>query len=189
MVSFREFSLAMYGCWRLARLDRSGAQLFENTPEAFWRSFNAAAIAAPAYALLLLLNFADHPVAAGEARVVCVESITYVIGWVLFPLVMISFTESAGCGPKYYRLIAAWNWSIVLQVVLFLAVKAFGASGALPGILPDVVALVATFAILFYQGFIAHVTLDIRLGPAALIVFIDLILGIGLQMTSHWFYR
>lgn len=189
MVSARELALAMYGVMRFIQLDRGAVQFFDNTPEAFWRSFNAAIVAAPAYALLLLLNFADNPVGASEARIVFVETITYTIGWVIFPLVMVSFTDSVGCSKYYYRFIAAWNWSIVLQVFVFLAVTAFGASGALPASLAGFVSLIATVAIFFYQGFIAHVTLEVRAGPAALIVLIDLVLGIGLSVLSRWFYR
>ena len=48
MVSLRELSIAMFGAWRFATLDRSAVQFFDNTPEAFWRSFNAALVALPA---------------------------------------------------------------------------------------------------------------------------------------------
>ena len=189
MVTSRELSLAIYGIWRLARLDRSAVQFFDNTPEAFWRSFNAAVIAAPAYILLVLLDGTSNEIEAGFFRIAAVESISYVIGWVLFPLVMISFTDNAGCGRNYYRFIAAWNWSIVLQIFVFLGVTAFGASGALPGVAASFAGLIAVIAILFYQGFIAHVMLDIRGGPAALIVLIDLILGFGLNLMTHSFLR
>ncbi len=188
MVSARQFALAMYGCWQFARLDRSAVQYFDNTPEAFWKSFNAAIFAAPAYCLLILLNFADHPVNAGPIRIVLVESITYVIGWVLFPLIMISFTDATGSGRNYWRFIAAWNWSIVLQVFVYLGVVAFGSSGALPGGLGTFVALIATVLILCYQGFVARVTLDVPLGPAVSVVVIDLALSIGLNAGSRWFY-
>jgi len=188
MVNSRELSIALYGAWRLASLDRSGAQFFDNTEDSFWKSFNAAIVAAPAYILLVLIGFADRPVAAGEFRIIAVESITYVIGWVLFPLVMLSFTETVGCRQFYLRFIAAWNWAAVLQVFLFLAVTAFAASGALPGSLGTLVGLATTFAIFFYQGFIAHVMLDVRPGIAVLVVVIDIVLSLLLNWVSDWFY-
>ncbi len=188
MVSAREFALAMYGCWQFAKLDRSAVQFFDNTPEAFWKSFNAAIFAAPAYCLLILLNFADNPVDAGPVRIVFVEGITYAIGWVMFPLIMISFTDATGSGRNYWRFIAAWNWSIVLQVFVYLGVVAFSASGALPGGLGAFVSLIATVLILCYQGFIARVTLETPLGPAVSIVVIDLAVSIGLNFTGRWFY-
>jgi hypothetical protein len=188
MVSAREFSVAIYGAWRLATLDRSAVQFFENTEDAFWKSFNAAAIALPAYILLVLLNFTDQAVTASAFRIFAVETITYVIGWVLFPLVMLSFTETLDCGRWYLRFIAAWNWAVVLQVFLFLAVTAFAASGILPASLAGLVSLITTVAIFFYQGFIAHVMLDVRAGVAAVIVVIDFMLSILLNVVSQTFY-
>lgn len=189
MISAREIALAFYGILRLVQLDRGAVQYFDNTPEAFWRSFYAALITAPAYILLLLLNLVDAPVSAGTLRIAAVETITYVIGWVLFPLVMVTFTETAGCWRYYYRFMAAWNWSIVFQVFVFLAITAFGASGALPMSLAGFLSLLTMTAVFFYEGFIASVMLEIRPGPAALIVIINLFLDLGLNVVSRWFYR
>jgi hypothetical protein len=188
MVSIRELSTALYGTWRFVMLDRSAAQFFDNTPEAFWRSFNAALVALPAYALLVLLSFAQHPVDAGPVRVLFVESIAYIIGWAVFPLVIIAFTDTLNCARNYYSFIAAWNWSIVLQAFVFLGVTAFAASGALPASLGGLISLVATLAIFFYQGFIAHVTLDIRAPVAIMIVVIDLAIAVGLSLISRSLY-
>ena len=188
MITAQEIALAIYGILRLLRLDRGAVQYFENTPEAFWRSFNAALVAAPAYVLLVLLNFADNPADASEGRIVAVETITYVIGWVLFPLVMVSFTESASCERYYFRFVSAWNWSVVFQVFVFLAITAFGASGALPPSLAGFISLLTTAAILFYQGYIAHIMLEVSAGPAALVVIINLVLDLGLTFVSRWFF-
>ena len=88
MIGARETGNAIFGAWQLAKFDVNGLQYFENTPAAFWRSFSAAVIVLPAYAILVLLRLADHPVAAGPFTVLVVQSIAYVIGWVAFPLVM-----------------------------------------------------------------------------------------------------
>ncbi|CAN0485452.1 unnamed protein product, partial [Discosporangium mesarthrocarpum] len=103
MVNTRDLSIALYGAWRFATLDRAAVQFFENTPDAFWKSFNAAWLALPAYALLVLLSFSQHPVDAGPFRILSVELIAYIIGWVLFPLVMVAFTDTAKCPANYYR--------------------------------------------------------------------------------------
>ena len=188
MITTRELSIALYGAWRFATLDRSAVQFFENTPDAFWRSFYAALIALPAYALLVMLGFAEHPVEAGAVRILFVESISYVIGWVFFPLVMIAFTDTTKCSENYFRFIAAWNWSIVLQAFLFLGVSAFAASGTVPGNLGGMISLVATLAIFLYQGFIARTTLDIPVPAAVLVVVIDLAIAIGLSVVSRSLY-
>tara|TARA_R110002126_G_scaffold12418_3_gene54122 strand:+ start:4543 stop:5121 length:579 start_codon:yes stop_codon:yes gene_type:complete len=188
MIGARELSVALYGAWRFATLDRSAIQFFDNTPESFWRSFNAAIVALPAYALLVMLGFAQHPVEAGGIRILCVESISYVIGWVMFPLVMVAFTDTLKASENYFRFIAAWNWSIVLQSFLFLGVTAFSASGAIPDNLGGMISLVAMLAIFFYQGFIARTTLDIPVPAAVLVVVIDLSIAIGLSLISRSLY-
>lgn len=188
MVSIRELTIALYGAWRFATLDRSAVQFFDNTPQAFWRSFNAALIALPAYTLLVLLSFAEHPVPAGPLRVIFTEAIAYVIGWVLFPLVMVAFTDTTKSAANYFRFIAAWNWSIVLQAFLFLGVSAFVASGSVPENLGALISLAATLAIFFYQGFIARTTLDIPVPAAAMVVIIDLGIAIALSLISRSMY-
>lgn len=189
MVNVRELSTAIYGAWRFAMLDRSAVQYFDNSEYAFWKSFNAAAIAAPAYILLVLLSLVDQPVTASDTRIVVVETISYVIGWVLFPLVMIAFTDAVGSGRYYLRFIAAWNWAIVIQVFLILAVTAFSASGSIPHSAAAPLSLMSLIAIMFYQGFIARVTLDIQVPQAVLIVVIDLGLGIGLNIVNRGMYQ
>lgn len=188
MVNTRDLSIALYGAWRFATLDRAATQFFENTPDALWKSFNAAWLALPAYALLVLLSFAHHPVDAGPLRILSVELIAYVIGWVLFPLVMVAFTDTAKCAANYYRFITAWNWSIVLQAYFFLGISAFSASGTVPESLGGLISLVATLAIFFYQGFIARTTLDVTVPVAVMVVVIDLAIAIGLSMVSRSLY-
>lgn len=188
MIGPRELAMAIYGVCRLAALDRSAVQYFENTEEAFWKSFNAAIIALPGYVLLTLLVLVEQPVEASGMRIAAVEGISYAIGWVLFPLVMVSFTEAANCRKDYFRFLSAWNWSAVLQVYFLLAVTAFGASGTLPQELSALVGLTAVLALLFYQGFIAHAMLGVRPAIAALIVAIDIGLGLVLEAAQRLLY-
>ena len=188
MVTMRELSVALYGVWRLAMLDRTAVQFFDNTPSAFWKSFNAAWLALPAYALLVLLSFTQHPVEAGPLRILSIEVISYVIGWVLFPLVIIAFTDLTRSTQKYFRFIAAWNWAIVPPAYLFLCVSAFSASGTVPDNLSGLISLVATLPIFFYQGFIAKTSLDVTVPIAVMVVVIDLAIAIGLSMISRSLY-
>jgi hypothetical protein len=188
MVTIREISVVIYGTWRFATLDRTAVQFFDNTRDAFWKSFNAAWLALPAYALLVLLSFTQHPVDAGAFRILSVEVISYAIGWVLFPLIMVTFTDTMKCDRNYFRFINAWNWSIVLQAYFFLGISAFSASGTVPDSLGGLVSLVATLAIFFYQGFIAKTTLDVTTPVAFLVVVIDLTIAIALSLVSRSLY-
>ena len=181
LVSAREASYAIYGAWRLARLDASGVQFFGNTVEAFWRSFWAAAIALPPYALMLLMRLADSPVSIRPFTAALVEVIAYIAGWTAFPLAMFYVARMFDRGTVYLRYIAAYNWSVVLQVALLLGVTALAASGLLPQAAGALLSLAATLAILTYQWFIARAALNATIGGAVAIVALDLMLGIAIN--------
>lgn len=184
MVTAAEFARAVYGAWRLALLDRKGLDCFDSTIEAYWKSFNAAVIVAPAYALLLVLRLTEIDTTAGFLPLAIVETLAYIIGWVAFPLIMIYVCDRIGRFDRYLRYIVAHNWSNVIQVALFLIVTIL-AKGFLGGGMAVFLGLSATVAILFYQWFIARAALEISGGAAAAIVGLDLIISILINMVSN----
>ena len=151
-MALRDITLGLYGAYHLARLNKGAAVYFENTPEAFWRSFQAAIIAIPGYCLLQFFGLADVPLEVSSIRVAFVETSAYVIGWVLFPLIMITVTDAIGKADHYYQFIVAWNWAIVLQIFFYLAVVAIAAGGLLPTSITGFIGFGAVVAFLFYQG-------------------------------------
>ena len=86
MIDWNTARIRLTGAWRLARLDPGGLRYFEATPEGFWQSFQAAIIAAPIYALLVLLRVDEHPLSDDMFRALLIEGIGYVISWTAFPL-------------------------------------------------------------------------------------------------------
>ena len=185
MVTGAEFARAAYGAWRLALLDRRGLDCFDDTVEAYWKSFNAAAIVAPAYALLLILRLYEIEARAGFFTIAVVETIAYVIGWVAFPLIMIYVCDRIGRSDRYLRYIVAHNWSNVIQVAVFFAVTILS-KGILGGGL-EVLGFAATAAILFYQWFIARTALEVSGGAAASIVGLDLVISILINLVTNRF--
>ena len=63
--STREILSAIYGAWALFKLDPRGLELFEDSVPAFWRSFFAAVIVAPGFALLRVIDFAETEAESG----------------------------------------------------------------------------------------------------------------------------
>src|SRR5580693_18139 len=92
-----EVRLALTGTLRLARGDRGGLSCFDRSLDGFWRSFRAAVICYPLYLVLLTMRItvAEWESSSGW-RIVAVETIGYVIGWVAFPLVMLTVTQRLG---------------------------------------------------------------------------------------------
>ncbi len=184
MVTAAEFARAVYGAWRLALLDRNGLDHFDATTEAYWKSFNAAVIVAPAYALLLILRLGETGTTAGVGTIAIVETLAYIIGWVAFPLIMIYVCDRLDRFDRYMRYIVAHNWSSVIQVAVFLTVTVLS-KGVLGGGAAVLLGLAGTAAILFYQWFIARAALEIRGGRAAAIVGLDVAISIIINMATN----
>ena len=185
MITSREVAYGTYGAWRLAKCDSSGLQFFDNTPQAFWRSFYAALIVAPVFAILVAIRLEDVAVTGGTLHLLAIETLSYIIGWFAFPLAMFYIAEQLDRSHCFLRYIAAYNWATVLQMGLFLVVTVIAHSGALPTTLAVLISLAATVAILAYQWFIARIGLDITGPTAAAIVFLDLMIGIVLNIFTN----
>lgn len=189
MIPGREIVSSLSGALQLARMDPDGMARFNRTVDGFWRSFFAAVIVAPAYVALTLMHLSQADVPASGARILLVESLTYVIGWVAFPLAMAYIAPMLDRDEHYIPFIVAYNWAAVWQTALFLGVSVLAAGGAVPGAAADLLALLATLAILFYQWFIARTALELGGGRAAAVVALDvalalLITGVGNVMVA-----
>lgn len=188
MPSRHEMALALYGTWRLARLDRGAMAYFDLSHQGVWRSFWAAAICYPGYIALLLLRLdADTIAQAGLLHILIVESIGYVVGWTAFPLVIFAFCRWLGREESGFDFIVAYNWSQVLQTVLLLVVGL-----VIKQFLPDEAApdldLAADVAILAYEWFIAFVAIGAGGWIAAAVVLTDVVLGSILVMIAASLY-
>ena len=183
MLSLAEFSRATYGAWRLALMDADGLRYFDDTLEAYWRSFQAAVILIPAYAILAATRLTAIETEAGLMRIILVEAIAYTINWVAFPLAMIHVCRRIQRFDRYLRYITAHNWSAVIQVTVFLIAMtlATGVFGAGPG---TVMIVGASLAILFYQWFIARAALSVGGMAAAAIVGLDLAISVVLNAVT-----
>ncbi|MCZ6467897.1 MAG: hypothetical protein O6829_11555, partial [Alphaproteobacteria bacterium] len=126
MLSAREAATSLYGAYRLARFDARGMTYFETSLAGFWRSFYAAVIVAPVFAVLLAMRYAAGGEATDEVRFASVEAIAYVIAWVAFPLVMVSLARLLDREERYLGYIVAYNWASVLQNGLYLPLVMLG---------------------------------------------------------------
>lgn len=180
MIDVAAATAGLAGAWRLARLDRNGMRYFDVTVDGFWRSFQAAVIAAPIYLVLVLLRTDDHPLSADPVRATLIEAIGYVIDWTAFPLAAWYLCRAFNCSSRYLGFIIAYNWANVLQMVVFLPVALLSAGGVLPGGLVSLLALALTAAVIYYQYFITRTALGVDVLPAlgfvATAFIIDLLL-------------
>ena len=180
MIPAAEVARALHGAFRLLRLDPRGLDAFDATLEGFWRSFYAAVLTAPAYALLVVLEFSEKVPDSGEidwARIFAVRGIAFVMGWVAFPLVMHSLTQAMGRSGAYFRFMVAYNWSSVPQIALYLPVAIARNLWPEPA---EPFALIVFVAILFYQWFIARTALAVSALLAGAVIAVDVMLSLAI---------
>jgi hypothetical protein len=172
-----EVAQALYGAWRFARLDRHALQYFDLSHRGVWRSFWAAAICYPGFFVLLLLRLDDDTVAqSGLIRITIIETIGYVIAWSGFTLLVLGFCRWIGREDRGFDFIVAYNWSSVLQTLLFVIVSTF-ADLALSQKLGIDLIFAANIAVLGYEWFIALVAIGAGGWIAAAVVFMDVAIG------------
>ena len=186
MLTLRETSYALFGAWRLAHFDRQGTAYFDRSRTGALRSFWAAALLLPAYAVLVLLRLAEHPTSLGWPAIILIYGIAYAIGWTAFPVAMAWIVRLLDREEEYFGYIAMYNWSAVLQALIWLPVAALTAGRMLPQPLLDGLGLAADLAILAYLWFIARAGLRMGAFSAIGVVAVDLVLSeIVLAITDR----
>jgi hypothetical protein len=173
---------SLYGAWRLARADVTGMQHFNFSVEGFWRSFFAAIIVAPGYALLVVQRTLDREEGYELGSTVVVESIAYLAAWAAFPLAAVVLTQLLGLGRHYVELIVAVNWSAVLQIAAFLAAVAL--SLILPEGLGALLLAAVTGTLMLYQWFVMRTALQTTGGVALALVLVDLLLSAVINLSA-----
>ena len=187
MIPVREVEAGIVGAMQLAKFDAKGLAFFDDTPARFWLSFYAAAIIAPLFILLLILQYLNTPSLGGFPHYIILELLSYVISWLAFPLIMAYLVRQLDRRQQYYRFIAAYNWASVLQNGVYLPIAILSITGALPVDLANSLALIALSWVLAYTFFIARTALDIPPGTAAGIVFMNLLLGLFIELVTGRF--
>ena len=187
-----EVRLALAGTLRLARGDRGGLACFDRSLDGFWRSFRAAVISYPIFLVLLTMQVSvDEWQRAGGWRILAVETIGYVIGWVAFPLLMLTGTQRLGRAHRFFDFMVPYNWCQLPQSALFVLVGLAVEGGMLgppsaEGI--GTVAVVATFVYEWYVWYIARVALDTAGLAAVFIALLDFALGVVISQVAVSLY-
>jgi len=183
MISSREAALSLYGAYRLARFDPNGLQFFEHSIGAFWRSFFAAVIVAPIFAIFLSIRYSTGEISASLPAFITYEAAGYIIAWLAFPVVMEGLSRTLDCRQHYVKFIIAYNWIMVIQNAVYLPIVIFGVGGMVSQGTANGLALIALMWTFIYTGYVATKALEIPPMSAAGIVFIDLLLALLIDVT------
>ena len=177
MITLSEILTSLYGAWRLLLRDPRGFEWLDDSIEGYWKSFFCAVVVLPGYGLWFIFTVYDVNFDAGLFRILLVEGIGYIIGWVAWPLVMASVAPAIKRDHNYIRYIVAYNWSAGISIGIYLIVLVL----RLPGIVPDGImaffSFIALVVILSYHWYILRSGLEVSPAAAAGLVAGDFVLG------------
>jgi hypothetical protein len=186
--SLREIVLSVYAAARLAQFDARALAYFDTSPKGVFRSFFAAVLVAPFYALTLATRFGATAEAGDPMRFALSEGIAYVLSWVAFPLIMVDIAQAVDRPGRLYLYICAYNWSLVVQNALILPLAVLVTTGIIPADLGQPLWLTAIAAIMVYIWFVARSALEISGLMAAGIVVLDIIVSLIISAIAGRLY-
>lgn len=166
MITINEIGSAIYGAYRLARRDSGGMAYFDRTREGAIRSFYAAGLLLPFHAIIVLGRWWEDMAILSVQRMVAIESLAYVIGWTVFPVLMIWIARSIDRSDRYFDFLVAYNWASLVTIVVRFPLFVFRRLELLPGLVTDILVLVLLVVLLIYRWYVLKTALSIGGGLA-----------------------
>ena len=180
-ITVAEITQGLYGAWRLFVRDPIGLQFFDDDVPAFWKSFWCAIVVLPGYVLLRAFSPDQPAPETGLLATVMIVGLIYVIGWVVWPLIMGHLIPVLEREDHYVRYVVAYNWSAGPQILLYVVVLLISLTGVLPTGFMIALNLATLAYLLAYHYFIIKVALDLHGMTAAFLVVSEFIVGLILR--------
>jgi hypothetical protein len=162
----------------LVKQDRGGVSWLDGSADGFWKSFFAAVLLAPFYALMLWLARYSTVPEADLTAVVLIESVSYVGAWLVWPVIASEICRYLDPSMDSRTYIVGCNWSEVWIMLIRLPVVTLGVSALLADGSYAMVSLILMVAILYYRYVIARETLPATTSIAVGLAITDLVVGL-----------
>jgi hypothetical protein len=121
VLSAAEITRGVQGALGFLRRDPAALLSFDNTMEACLRSFRLMAVTAPFYVVYSLIRYANLTVTIDTGELIAIETMSYVINWLLYPVIFYEVARRRGWLDRYPRYIAALNWTNLPGIVIAIA--------------------------------------------------------------------
>ncbi|MCB2102496.1 MAG: hypothetical protein KDE22_16585 [Rhodobacterales bacterium] len=184
MPTAAQIANALYGAWRLALFDAGGMSHFERTVSGFWRSFFAVAVVMPLFLLVSAAQMDLIPGIRSEVHYMAIRTLSFIILWLAFPVVISGVVRSLGRDERYIDFIIAYNWSQAVQNLVYLPLLMMILAGLIPAAVAPLLTTAAIAWSLIYTWYVARVALNISPLAAVGIVAIDFLLGTVIMAFS-----
>jgi hypothetical protein len=149
------------------------------------RSFWAVALCLPAIVCLQLMTWLQYGLPPHAGHAIGLDIMGYVVGWLGFALLSFHLAPLFGCGARWPRFIAAWNWCNVVENLLLVVGGIPGLLGV-PPLIDEVAQIVAIGWALWIEWFATKQALGSSGAVAVLLVVLDQLIGLllaGLNLT------
>lgn len=180
---------ALYGAYRLARADAGGMAYFDTSIGGFWRSFLAAALVAPLFALFLAVRFNAGDLEVSPMRFAAVQTIGYVIAWLVFPLIIFHVCQAIEREDEFIGYIVAYNWASVWQNLIYLPFIILSELGYLSLGAGRTIGMLVLILVMLYTWFITKTALRITGVLATGLVVLDFVVSIILNVLTEGMVR
>jgi hypothetical protein len=186
----------LQGAWRLASLNPQGAEAFDVSASGFWRSFWAAAVAAPIFALLTMLERRMTEAAVGGMYQMDITfgsyylhaAVTYVLIWPVFAFVAWYALKALRAERGFSAAVVAMNWTRVIAMAMRLPVTALGAVGALSPVFLMFALMATVGLVIYYQWFAVRAGLAlVDVGQPGRVATVIIAADIGVTFLLSWF--
>lgn len=180
--------IGLTGAIRLVKLDTQGFAYFGNTRAEFWRSFLGAALLAPVFILYLAVRYLNASSESSFSIFLIAQMLAYSISWLTFPLVMLYLADFLNRGNQVVHYLIAYNWVSVIQNSIYLPVVILGITGILSETFTNFLSISVLMWVLGMSLFVVRKTLKVSFATGAGIVFMDLLLGLLIELLTNRVY-
>lgn len=179
----------LIGSIRLLGGDRRGLDAMDLSLDGFWASFRVMLWLAPAVALSLLADLrlnelAGTPRETSDTLVILAGVVSYVVGWVAFPLLLAVLGRPLGLGRAFVPWMVARNWTALPASVPYVVVVAAWLFGILPTRLLGPATLSALGVSLFCGWRVAVLAGGRPWGAAIAYTLVDFLLGLLIESAA-----
>jgi hypothetical protein len=175
--SLTEIANGLAGTFLLARMDRGGLHFLDGSPDGFWKSFFAAVLLAPFFALMLWAGRYADMAEADLFAVFLIEGVAYVGAWFFWPVIVSELCRAMALPFDVRKYIVACNWSEVWIMLLRLPVVTLGVWGVLGDGLYATISLIVLLLVLGYRFVLARDVLPAQTPVAVGFAILDFMAG------------
>jgi len=186
ILAAEEIVRSLSGSWELLNRRAEGAARFEVGEQAFWRSFRAPLLAAPAFIIWLAADRALDGLRADDVSLfdnpeaLAHTGLTFAALWLTLPFLSIALADRLRLGAQLTPFIIICNWSSVLAAAMLAVPALLLAIGWATPALAALFAVAAALLIMQMRWYAARVALGVTAGAAALLATCDALIGVGL---------